>query len=201
MEDYSESFGYYYVTVRQVGPGRLLQTNNERAFIITQLQDLFSPRPLPADIPSYKQLASCVDLLAFSVRGASINLLVFTIDKSIITDCIEHLLRRLIQYQQEYGSSRTPRTRATLPSVRLQKLAGPHQALAKSIDIHLLHEDWEFDRYSSIGFYLHDRRGDWMRTWRLTELYENNIDHYALLIRHATSRSAQSNPTDLQIVA
>lgn len=201
MNNYATSFGYYYVTLRQAGPGRFLQSNNERAFIISQLQDLLSPRLLLHSVPAHTQLASCIDLLAFSVRDTGVDLLLFSIDKSIATKCIHHLTQRLIQYQSEYGYSRTPGKRASSPLLRIQKLIGPHQALAKSVDIHLLHDNWEFDRYSSIGFYLHDRRGDWMRTWRLATLYEHNVEQYVSLISHAASSPISSSAMRLRAAA
>ena len=72
---------------------------------------------------------------------------------------------------------------AYLPIVlRTKKLRGAHQALEQSVAIHSLHTDWEYDRYSSIGFYLHDRRGDWMRLWRLSQLYDNEPTHYRALV-------------------
>ncbi len=201
MSKNTKTFGYYHVTLRQAGPGRFLQSNNERAFVIAQLQDLLSPRLLLAAVPAHKQLASCIDLLAFSVRDTGIDLLLFTIDESIAITCIEHLTRRLTQYQSEYGYSGLPGKPTLPPLVRMQKLIGPHQALAKSIAIHLLHTNWEFDRYSSIGFYLHDRRGDWMRTWRLTKLYENNVEHYTSLIAHAQPGSAHLNTMRFRVAA
>ncbi|MGH7218147.1 MAG: hypothetical protein ACREGE_01730 [Candidatus Microsaccharimonas sp.] len=201
MNDYAKSFGYYYVTLRQAAPGRFLQSNNERAFIISQLQDLLSPRLLLNSVPAHKQLASCIDLLAFSVRDTGVDLLLFSIDKSIAIECLQHLTRRLMQYQSEYGYSSFPGKHALAPLVHIQKLIGPHQALAKSVNIHLLHDNWEFDRYSSIGFYLHDRRGDWMRTWRLAALYEHSVEQYAALIAHATLPPAGSGSMRLQAAA
>ena len=73
--------------------------------------------------------------------------------------------------------------------MNIRKLAGEHEALGLSADIHLIHKDWEYDRYSSIGFYLHDRRGDWMKLWRLTKLYDNNAAAYRNFIQHALNQS------------
>lgn len=201
MNNHATSFGYYYVTLRQAGPGRFLHSNNERAFIISQLQDLLSPRLLLNSVPAHKQLASCIDLLAFSVRDTGVDLLVFAIDKLITTEWVEHLAGRLAQYQSEYSYSGLPSKLTVSPLVHIQKLIGPHEALSKSVDIHLLHTNWEFDRYSSIGFYLHDRRGDWMRTWRLAALYENSVEQYTSLITHAILRLTSSNATHLQAAA
>src|SRR5690606_10730899 len=67
-------------------------------------------------------------------------------------------------------------------SIVIRHLAGPHAALQQSVVLHLQHTDWEYDRYSSIGFYLHDRRGDWMHLWRLSQLYANDSTHYQMLL-------------------
>lgn len=178
MKMQSKSYGYYYVSLSLTSGKKLLRTNNDRAFIVSQLQDLLSPRLLINSVPFYQQLASCIDLLAFSLTPEAIQIVVFTIDSSMITYLVNHLSERLIQYQCEYH----PTHYELLPESRLKKLRGPHQALAKSVELHICHEDWEYDRYSSIGFYLHDRRGDWMRLWRLTSLYDNDNRNYRLLI-------------------
>lgn len=185
MAQAEKTHGYYHVSVTLRGGGRLLHSNNERAFVVSQLQDMLSPRLLLNDVPAHKQLASCIDLLTFSLRDSSIQLIVFTIDQSLLATFLDHILSRLIQYRSEYT--------ALIPeldtSVTIDKLAGPHQALAHSVNVHLLHEDWEYDRYSSIGFYLHDRRGDWMRTWRLAQLFESDSKHYRdLLLYSADTR-------------
>ncbi len=71
----------------------------------------------------------------------------------------------------------------------MKKLSGKHEALALSASIHLLHKDWEYDRYSSIGFYLHDRRGDWMKLWRLTQLYDNDATLYREYLERTQSHA------------
>lgn len=180
MKTRSISYGYYSILI-SAASGKLLATNNERAFFLAQLQDLLSPRFLLNSLPAYKQTASCIDLLAYSIRGDAVRLIIFTIDKGVAVKCFNHALLRLEQYRNEYKFG------VIQPSAEVRidckKLTGPHQALHESIRLHSLHEDWEFDRYSSIGFYLHDRRGDWMRIWRLTNLYDNSNEQYRELIR------------------
>ena len=186
-----QPYGYYSVTFYTPGSKRLLHTNNERAFIISQLQDLLSPRLLISSVPAYKQMASCIDLLAFSITSSQVQLVVFAIDGSVITQLASSICSRLLQYQNEYHP--TAAAAHYQPYTSIKKLRGPHQALGRSITLHLLHEDWEYDRYSSIGFYLHDRRGDWMRMWRLTQLYDNDPQAYRMLvIQHARQALAQS---------
>jgi hypothetical protein len=163
-----------------------MQTNNERAFIISQLQDLLSTRLLISSVPAHSQLASCIDLLAFSISSESIQLLVFSIDSSILTQFSNCIVTRLAQYQYEYRPSR--RQPSFEPRAYIKKLRGPHQALARSVELHMFHEDWEYDRYSSVGFYLHDRRGDWMRMWRLAQLYDNDTSNYRLLLESHIKR-------------
>lgn len=205
MRNGKKSYGYYYVTIRSAKPGRLLQSNNERAFIISQLQDLLSPRLLLTTIPAYKQLASCIDMLAFSVRDTGIDFVLFSVDTHITEEFIEYIMLRLTQYQSEYSYLGKYRERKnnTAPAFRIQSrpLIGPHRALAKSIEIHLLHDNWEFDRYSSIGFYLHDRRGDWMRTWRIAQLYENTPEHYLEFIEQARQKPTNLQPIGLRFAA
>lgn len=188
MHTTKQSFGYCHITIRPQSLTALLQTNNERAFLVAQLQDLLSPRLILEDIPPHRQLASCIDLLAFSITPSAVHLLAFAIDMTIAADFAHRLFARLSQYQY---TMRAPYASVSPEvSIRVRKLNGPHQALAHSLRIHHLHTDWEYDRYSSIGFYLHDRRGDWMRIWRLSQLYDNAPSHYAGLMQRQTSLNA-----------
>lgn len=181
MKKQPKSYGYYYVSISLTSGQKIMRTNNERAFIVSQLQDLLSPRLLIDSVPAHKQLASCLDLLAFSITTDAIQLVIFTIDTSIITQFTHCLTTRLTQYQNEYQPQFKVQPE---PHINSKKLLGPHQALVRSVELHLSHEDWEYDRYSSIGFYLHDRRGDWMRTWRLSNLYSNDAANYLSLLEN-----------------
>lgn len=176
----SSSHGYYHITVTARSSRRFLNTNNERAFIVSQLQDLLSPRLLIDTIPTHKQLASCIDLLAFSIMPDALHLVVFSIDASIATRFARYIASKLLEYQSEYTPDHL--ISESDSHIVLKKLRGPHHALEHSVSLHILHPDWEYDRYSSIGFYLHDRRGDWMRMWRLTQLYDNDPSQYRILL-------------------
>ena len=184
-ESMQKTNGYYHVRVRTSGSGRFFKTNNERAFVGVQIQQLLAARSVLEDPLYAKSLAHHIDLLAFSISEGGIQLLAYCIDISSLQHLINILLQRLVQYRSEYQLySAQPDI-----SVSMRKLAGEHEALALSADIHLLHKDWEYDRYSSIGFYLHDRRGDWMKLWRLTNLYDNNTSTYREFIQHALRQS------------
>lgn len=181
MEDRATKYGYCHLIIEPRMAQKIVHSNGERAFIVAQLQDLLSPRLILGDVPAHRQLASCVDILAFSITPKAIHLLVFTIDFTIAKDFAHRLAARLAQYQSELRI--TDSTRDCEVRIKAETLSGPHQALSRSVAIHLLHEDWEYDRYSSIGFYLHDRRGDWMRIWRLANLYEGESELYYELVK------------------
>ena len=186
MELTSSPYEYCHVTITTRNRESILRTNGERAFVISQLQDLLSPRFIIGDVPAYRQLASCIDLLAFSITHEAIHFVLFTIDETLARDFAHRIAARLTQYQYEYTRShpRPPRD----ASIAIKKLTGPHEALRHTTEIHLLHQDWENDRYSSIGFYLHDRRGDWMRIWRLSTLYDNDPLTYRSLLDFAPNQ-------------
>ncbi|HWT39980.1 MAG TPA: hypothetical protein VN081_01740, partial [Dongiaceae bacterium] len=158
---------------------RFFTSNNERAFVISQLQNILSTRSLLDNPNGYRALSAHIDLLAFSLTTTGIELLMFSISELSVHRLAAQLLTQLIDYRQTY---QTVHFQETLYCKKVQKLCGPHEALARSISLHCLHNDWEYDRYSSIGFYLHDRRGDWMRLWRLARLYHNQPTYYRQLI-------------------
>lgn len=200
METQLFSQGYYQVSLSARSDATLLRSNTDRAFILAQLQDLLSPRLFIGEVPAHKQLASCIDLLAFSITPKTICLVLYAIDHSVIRYLCERIASRFVQYHSEpYINDVRYAAPDIVPSIN--KLRGPHHALARSVSLHLQHEDWEYDRYSSIGFYLHDRRGDWMRTWRLANLYENIPAHYYQLAVRQFSSTQTSDATNLQALA
>jgi hypothetical protein len=180
MNDTEKTNGYYHVCIRALEVGRFLKTNNERAFIGVQLQQILAARSVLEDPLYAKSLAHHIDLLAFSISEDGIQLLAYCIDVGSLKHLVSILIKRLTQYRSEYQ----PNIYQPEISISIKRLAGEHEALALSADIHLLHKDWEYDRYSSIGFYLHDRRGDWMKLWRLSNIYNNDASAYRNFLRH-----------------
>lgn len=179
--------GFFTMTLRHSSRSSLLASNNERAFVVSQLQDLLEMRSLLEDSQAHHRLASHIDLLAYSVLPQSIKLLVFAISEVSVLNLAQIILRRLNSYKgewQQYGYSDTSES----SQITIRQVSGPHEALHTTIHMHLRHKNWEFDRYSSIGFYLHDRRGDWVRIWRLTHLYNTNTNVYRDLINDVVER-------------
>lgn len=179
--------GYYHVRVCSVHSQRFFKTNNERAFVGVQIQQLLAARSVLEDPLYAKSLAHHIDLLAFSISEDGIQLLTYCIDIASLEYLVAILLERLAQYRSEYRLYK--RQAEPEASVRIRKLIGEHEALSLSASIHLSHKDWEYDRYSSIGFYLHDRRGDWMKLWRLANLYNNDASVYRTFIKHAQKQT------------
>jgi hypothetical protein len=168
--------GYYHVRIGCNQSSRFLSSNNERAFVSLQIQQLLAARSVLEDPLYAKSLAHHIDLLAYSISEDGIQLLAYCIDIASIQQLVHIIIARLDQFRSDFWLQyHTPHFAAT---TRITKLAGEHESLKVSADIHLHHKDWEYDRYSSIGFYLHDRRGDWMRLWRLTRLYDNDPTAY-----------------------
>jgi hypothetical protein len=188
--------GYYHVQVGSAESNRFFKTNNERAFVGVQIQQLLAARSVLEDPLYARSLAHHIDLLAFSISQDGIQLLAYCIDVSSLRHLVNILLERLAQYRSEYQHY----TQQPAASISIRKLVGEHEALSLSANIHLLHEDWEYDRYSSIGFYLHDRRGDWMKLWRLTTLYNNDAPTYRRFIKHAQTIAVSLRSKELNLI-
>lgn len=171
--------GYYLITLRSNASEHVLRSNNERAFVMSQLQDLLGRRSLLEDPEIRHRLPSHIDLLAFSILDQDIKLVVFSIARGSADSFAHSIATRLYNYQSEWLLAPSFRkAKPSAPTARVRRLAGPYDALNQSVKLHMRHNDWEYDRYSSIGFYLHDRRGDWMHVWRMSNLYENNSSRY-----------------------
>lgn len=180
MDTRKKTYGYYHLHIATPGGKNLLQSNNERAYIMSQLQDILNPHFVFTDVPLRLQLAPTIDLLAFHIGVKSIELLVFAIDKTASHYLALTLLRRLEEYRNDYCIQGPTREADAMIAVYL--LEGVHNALIQSLAIHRMSIHWESDRYSSVGFYLYDRRGDWMRTWRLAQLYDNISAEYLRML-------------------
>lgn len=181
--------GYYLISLGSGFSAKLLGTNDERAFTVSQLQDMLGARSVLDQPDAHKRLSSHIDLLAFSLLPHSIQLVVFSISLGSASAFVNTLVRRLDEYRTQNSRIETNPFEKRAPLLSIRQLLGPHEALEASIKIHLDHSDWEYDRYSSIGFFLHDRRGNWMRVWRLSHLYDNEPEnYYALLMRTISSR-------------
>lgn len=211
-EQTSPSAGYYLITLSAVFNTRVLSSNNERAFVISQLQDVLGRRSLLEEPDVAKRLASHIDLLAFSILDTTIKLVVFSIAHSSAQALIDIIADRLLAYQSEWHSTTTATSRSrrtstgkgvgdsTYHSISVQTLSGPYEALNTSVALHLAHKDWEYDRYSSISFYLHDRRGDWVHLWRVSQLYDNEPATYRQLIDDAFEHLRPKKATSFPII-
>jgi len=173
--------GYFHIWISAADDVAFFSSDLDKAYFMTILQDNLSPRMRITELSMRPRgYADSVDLLAFSLTRKGVHLLVYTSRKS----AIEELGQVLLMGYADFIQDKSAFTALPFDTVFLfDHLAGRHQALAVSRDIHRRHTDWRYDRYSSIGFYLDDRRGDWMRPWRLTSLFHNKPRQYLRFIK------------------
>ena len=179
--------GYFHVWISSVHDTSFFMNDGDKAFFIGLLQDNLSPRmKLETRKVQPVGYSSEIDLLAYSLTETGIHLLVHTLRKT----AIEELGQILLLSYEEYLYAQHTVTQLPFDTIFIfDKLLGRHEALNVSREIHLLHEDWRNDRYSSIGFYLDDRRGDWMRPYRLTSLFDNKSRNYLRFIKSQATES------------
>lgn len=179
--------GYFHIWISSIKESLFFNSNDDKAYFMTLIQDALSPRARLDELSTVRgNHMSEVDLLAYSLTPTGVHLLVHTIRKSAIEAFGQTLLFSYQTYLQQH------QLRDQLPFDTIfmfDKLLGRHEALAVSKEIHLLHEDWRYDRYSSIGFYLDDRRGDWMRPYRLTSLFGGKPKQYLSFIKSPETES------------
>ncbi len=188
--------GYYLLTIRPTTRAYLLQSNNERALIISCLQDALTNRTFLDNLKPSTNFATYIDLLAFSILKEGVQCVVFAISNNSVRALSNLILSTLVNYQSENPTNIATLTSLSNPSVSIRQLIGPHDALHATTQLHLNHLDWEYDRYSSIGFFLHDRRGDWVRLWRLSHLYDNDASNYRRLLKISMQQHALHTPQD-----
>ena len=187
-KEVSYGSGYFHVWISSKKDSLFFAGSTDKAFFISLIQDNLSPRHKLDRIRLTTHGYICdIELLAYSLTKSGVHILVHTTRKNAVEEFGQALL---FSYETYLASQHTV---LALPFDTLfifDKLVGRHEALRVSREIHLLHEDWRNDRYSSIGFYLDDRRGDWMNPHRLTVLFGNKPDHYT---KYMESRQTESD--------
>lgn len=179
--------GYFHVWVSSIEGAVFFDDNEDKAFFMTLIQDNLSPRGKLAELKVHSSgYSSEIDLLAYSLTETGVHLLVHTTRKT----AIEEFGQALLFSYQTHLQQRISRQRLPFDTIFIfDKLVGRHEALHVSREIHLLHQQWRDDRYSSIGFYLDDRRGDWMRPYRLTSLFNGNPKQYLRFMKSQETES------------
>lgn len=176
--------GYYHLWIAAAKDQTFFQNNLDKAYILLLFQEILSPRK-NAGTP---RISEQVHLLAYSLNNFGMNLLVKSNGGvKLVEDFGQQLLTRYADYVHMQQSWET------LPFDTIfthDQLSDEHEALNISREIHLLHDDWRNDQYSSIGFYLDDRRGDWLCAWQLTNLYDNDPVWYQNFLMDDSDRAA-----------
>jgi len=179
--------GYFHVWISSVEGTHFFHSNKDKAFFMTLIQDHLSPRAQLLEVPTRPRgYASEIDLLAYSLTETGVHFLVHTTRKIAIEEFGQALLFSYQAYiQKQVSFDQLPFDTIFI----FDKLLGRHEALQVSKEIHLLHDEWRYDRYSSIGFYLDDRRGDWMRPYRLTSLFNAKPKYYLQFLKSQETES------------
>jgi hypothetical protein len=173
-----EETGYFHLWLAATKRNTFFAHDFEKGFFLSQLQRLLSSGGQGSDRPFP------VELLAFSLTSDGAHLLVYTSRKPIL----EHLCHTLIQRFSEYLVPSSPGVQLR-PLLIIDSLAGAHEALSVSREIHLLNEDWLCNRYSSIGYYLGEQRASWMHIHRLSKLFHHSPANYRKLLESRPTES------------
>jgi len=179
--------GYFHVWISASENTPFFRSTLDKAFFMTLIQDNLSPRAQLLELPrGNKVLAGTLDLLAYSLTDKGVHLLVHATRKN----AIEELGQVLLLGYATHAQGNPMFTALPFDTIFMfDHLAGRHEALMVSRQIHMRHDNWRYDRYSSIGFYLDDRRGDWMRPHRLTSLFKNKSRQYLRFMKSQATES------------
>lgn len=167
----SPESGYYHVWILAADNLPFFINSKDKAFFISLFQDQLAHKSKVVDDLGITNYADVVDLLAYSLTPTGVHMVVYSQDEhsvgalgqTLLTEYIDHLTLQEQVDELPFDSTFT-----------YKKLHDVNDAFEMSLDLHLMHGDWRNDRYSSIGFYLDDRRGEWMRPWRVTAVYGND---------------------------
>lgn len=166
LQSLLDESGYFHIWLAQAARETFFQDALEKNFFLSQLKNLLmigQGRPDPT-----------LELLAYSLTKSGVHLLLHTQRRPLLECFVRTLMTRFNQYRAQ-----TPLDALLITD----RLSGTHQALGVSREIHLLHHNWRYTRYSSIGFYLDGRSSSWMQHTRLTHLFNHEPAHYLQLLQ------------------
>lgn len=191
------SEGYYEITIKAEHKHRyedIISSNSERASILVNLQDILGENyDPPGKNILIDRLNTNISLLGFSINRNRVSLVVFSLSHADAANLSVVIINNLSSFQEESAELK----QLAPMNARIKKLLGPHDALQRCSKLHASHTAWEYDKYSSIGFYLNERKGSWMDIWRLSKLYNNDPEEYRLIVSDIVKRqpkSRSSNP-------
>jgi len=184
MKRHIEEGSYYHLWIAAAHDSLFFQSNLDKACVISIFQNILSPR-------NQNVRSDSVSLVAYSLTDFGMNLLLYAKKKDVVEGFGQVLLLQYAAYLTEQ------RSWEVLPFDTIftnDRLKDEHEALVISKQIHLLHHYWRNDRYSSIGFYLDDRRGDWIQPWRLVALFNNDRSWYEHYLKDELPYEKTSSP-------
>lgn len=166
--------GFFLISIETTEKEPLANGELDKALFLHILQQYVSPRyKLEANDPVTLRYADTISVVAFSLLSTSYQLVVHTTDHTVLRHCMETIKR---DYRKHALHPRAC-------SVQYASLSNASAALEATFALHSRHTAWATDRYCSIGFYLHDQRGDWMKLWHVSPLFQNDAARYHKLLK------------------
>lgn len=146
----------------------------DRAYLISLFQRyLTTNRPKFVEYSPYKNYSYDIELVAFSLTDSKVSLLLYQLS----VGGYEQYLRSVLTSYKRYFSRRHNQGAVAFRKPRVTPLSN-NEAVIASKTIHRQANDWRDTRYSSLGFYINERRGDWVKPVRITSAFNNSPSRY-----------------------
>lgn len=180
---------FYHLWINSIKRKPFFIDNLDKAFFISMLQDHLSPhKKMRGQIGHGQSYADSIDLTAYSLTTTGVHLLV----KPSKENCLDKFAHDMLVGYLNYFLNKHKGKDSPFKSIFIyDKIISADEALKTSIDIHLMHDDWRGDKYSSLGFFLDDRRGDWLKAYHIASLYDFNPANYLAMIIENLSLAKQ----------
>ena len=176
--------GYYNLSIQPANP----TIKKSKALFLSLLQEYLSPRlKLATNNSVMCQYSATIDLIAFMLKDNSFELVCHCTNKYVLLHFFDTLKRDYCFYTQGRCD------------VSTKKLKDIETVLNKTLQLHSKCSPDRYNQYSSIGFYLHDRRGDWIRPWHITGLFEDLQSEYRALLRPMNQQVAESDSSEHEL--
>lgn len=147
--------GYYHLSIQTRNQ---YQPSNKPTFLYL-LTHYLSPRiKFNSNDDVIYRYSDSLDLLAFSIDDNRFELVIHTVSNRILRHFLGTLKRDFCFYTNNDCC------------ISVHQLTSQQAALEKTISVHKMIPQSRYTPYSSLGFYVNDRRGDWVRLWRMANL-------------------------------
>lgn len=174
-KQYAED-AYYHIYSRGVNKQEVFVDALDYAYFLSLLKRYLSNKPETSDARvAYKHFTKEISLLAYCLMPNHIHMLIHQNEK----DSIARFMQSLMTSYSMYFNKRHKRVGPIFQSRYLASLIDQDNYLHHiSRYIHLNPKDWRTYEYTSLPYYMNDKKAEWLNPYPILELFNSDSQEY-----------------------